>query len=201
VLVTPPAPPAGFEATLAAALAAGDVASVIVRLDPADPKTALALAKRLVPVAQEAGAAALLTGDTQLVGRAGADGFHCEGTAEDLAQAIEDLAPARIVGAANVRSRHDAMEAGEAEATYVFFGNLTPGETRGNADDLLLDRVAWWQPIFETPCVALATRPDMLAPLGKAGADFVALDLAVFDVAMVAAAEAALATCLAEAPA
>jgi thiamine-phosphate pyrophosphorylase len=174
---------------------------VILRLDPGDPKGALALAKRLIPMIQEAGAAALLTGDTQIVGRAGADGFHSEGTAEDLAQTIEDLQPARIVGAANLRSRHDAMEAGEVGADYVFFGNLTPGETRGNADDLLLDRAGWWQPIFETPCVVLATRADMVATLGTAGADFVALDLAVFDVAGVAAAEVALATCLEEAPA
>lgn len=201
VLVTPANPAPGFEETLKRALAAGDVASVIVRLDPTDPKGALALAKRLVPVAQGAGAAALLTGDTQLVGRAGADGFHSDGSAEDLAQAIEDLQPDRIVGAGNLRSRHDAMEAGEAGADYVFFGNLAPGETRGNADDLLVDRASWWQPIFETPCVVLATRADMVAALGKAGADFVALDLAVFDIAAIVAAEAALATCLAEAPA
>jgi thiamine-phosphate pyrophosphorylase len=37
------------------------------------------------------------------------------------------------------------------------------------------ERVAWWAEVFEIPCVGYAAAPDEVAPLVKAGADFVAL--------------------------
>lgn len=174
-LITPPDPAEGFAERLAAACRAGDVASVLIWGEAADPRATLGRAKSLVPIVQEAGAAALLCGDAQLVARAGADGFHCDGDAEDLKAALDRLQPERIVGAANLRSRHDAMVAGEAGADYVFFGNLTPGEARGNALELLIERAEWWQPIFETPCVVHAPSLDAVGPLALAGADFIAL--------------------------
>lgn len=178
-LVTPAGADPALAATLEAVCRAGDVASVLIWTDPNDPKAALALAKAFVPAAQAAGAAALVRGDTQLVGRSGADGFHAEGTEEDLEAALS-LQPDRIVGAAQVRSRHDAMTAGELGADYVFFGNLEPGDSRGNAPDLLLERAGWWQEIFESPCVVYAPTADLAGPLAAAGADFIAVREAVW---------------------
>ena len=37
------------------------------------------------------------------------------------------------------------------------------------------ERVAWWAEVFEAPCVGYAASHDEIAPLVKAGADFVAL--------------------------
>jgi len=39
----------------------------------------------------------------------------------------------------------------------------------------LQERLAWWQEVFETPCVAFAGASDEVHVLALAGADFVAL--------------------------
>lgn len=204
-LVTPPDAGDSFVEPLRAACRAGDVASVLIFGDARDPRAYLSRAKSLVAAAQAEGAAALLNADAQLVGRAGADGFQCEGGIEDLKAALDQLKPERIVGAANLRSRHDAMVAGEAGADYVFFGNLTPGETRGNALDLLAERAEWWQAIFEVPCVVYAPSLDDVERIAAAGADFVALREAVWGAPdpaeAVRAASAAIARALNKVPA
>ena len=76
-LVTPRLPETGaFAALLAEALAAGDVAAVLLRLTDADERTLINRAKALVPITQDQDAALLLDGRTDLVARAGADGVH-----------------------------------------------------------------------------------------------------------------------------
>ena len=42
----------------------------------------------------------------------------------DLETALENFHPASIVGAGGLATRHEAMEAGETEVDYVFFGDL-----------------------------------------------------------------------------
>lgn len=174
-LVTPVQPAADFAALLERALAAADIACVLVWNGSEDHKAYLEQLKPLIPLIQKAGAAAILRLDSQLVARANADGFHADGEPETLIDIVEDLQPERIVGAANLRSKHDAMSAGEAQADYVFFGNLTPGEARGNTIEHLLERAEWWQAIFEIPCVVHAETLDAVGPLALAGADFVAV--------------------------
>ena len=46
--------------------------------------------------------------------------------------------------------------------------------------EALLERVAWWAELFNAPCVARAETLAEVAPLAKAGADFVMLDDAVW---------------------
>ena len=79
-LVTPPIEDAqAFAAPLAAALAAGDVAAVLLRLAPSDERTLINRVKALASVVQDAGAALVLDGHADLVARAGADGAHLSG--------------------------------------------------------------------------------------------------------------------------
>src|SRR5665811_2082245 len=81
-LVTPPVADAqAFSVTLAAALAAGDVAAVLLRLAEGDERTQINRAKTLSPAVQDKGAALLLDGHADLVARAGADGAHLTGIA------------------------------------------------------------------------------------------------------------------------
>ena len=55
--------------------------------------------------------------------RGGADGVHLPGRdMGPLKRALTALKPERIVGAGDVRSRHDAMQAGETGVDYVMFG-------------------------------------------------------------------------------
>src|SRR5947199_4058402 len=105
-----------FVPKFAAALAAGDVASVLARLAPdaeGDGKRSIA---RLMDIAAPANVALLVEHDARLAARAGADGVHVE--TQGLAEALSSLKPERIVGVGGLRLRDDAMNAGEAGADY-----------------------------------------------------------------------------------
>jgi thiamine-phosphate pyrophosphorylase len=84
------------------------------------------------------------------------------------------LKPDRIAGAGGLKTRHDAMIAGESGSDYVMFGEPDPTGRRP-AFSAILDRVAWWAELFELPCVGYAGSFAEIEPLAVAGADFVAL--------------------------
>jgi thiamine-phosphate pyrophosphorylase len=168
-----------FAAALGEALSAADVACVLARVAPQSEAAAKTVIARLAAIALEAEAALLVDGDAQLAVRAGADGVHVHGAGDVLRDAIASLKPDRIVGAGLLRSRDDAMHAGEAGADYVMFGEpRADGYTPPNVETS--DRVAWWAEIFEPPCVGFAARLGDIAPLAAAGADFIALGDAIW---------------------
>jgi thiamine-phosphate pyrophosphorylase len=178
-LVTPQvADPAGLADALRAALAAGDVAAVLLRLDGADERTLTNHAKTIAPLVQRAGVALLLDGHPGIAARAGADGAHLAGI-EAFEAALPALKPDRIAGCGGLESRHDAMVAGEAGADYVLFGEPDAAGERPDFE-AIEDRVAWWAEVFEIPCVGYASTPGEVAPLAAAGADFIALGDWVF---------------------
>ena len=197
-LVTPPvADAAGFARVLDEALGAADVAAVLLRLADASERDLINRAKAIAPVVQPRGVALLLDGHADIAARAAADGAHLTGI-DALRDAIASLQPERIAGAGGLRTRHDAMLAGEAGADYVMFGE-PDAEGRQPSFDAVLERVAWWAEVFQPPCVGYAGGPHEVAPLAQAGADFVALGEWVWTapagpVAAVAAAARALAT-------
>jgi thiamine-phosphate pyrophosphorylase len=173
-LITPPIVDASaFSANVADALSAGDVAAVLLRLAEADERSLINRAKALAPVVQDKGAALLLDGHADLVARAGCDGAHLTGI-DALREALECLKPERIAGCGGLYSRHDAMVAAEAGADYVMFGEADASGVRPTFA-AIEERVAWWAEVFEIPCVGYAAVLEDVAPLVKAGADFVAL--------------------------
>ncbi len=167
--------PAVFLATLEAALDAGDVAAVLLRLADADERTLINRAKAIALPVQRRDIALLLDGQPSLVARSGADGAHLRGVDTVLA-AIEKLKPDHIIGAGGLRSRDDAMLAAEAGADYVMFGEPPqPAAGHGAADETVLERIKWWAELFEVPCIGYAASLDEIRPLAEAGVDFVAL--------------------------
>ncbi|MGD0642837.1 MAG: thiamine phosphate synthase [Roseiarcus sp.] len=176
-LIAPPlsvADLAAFAPRLAEALAAADVASVLARIAPGAEGDAKRIVQRLVELAAPRDVATLVENDARLAARVGADGAHIAGVGPALAEALASLHPERIVGAGGLRSRDDAMTAGEAGTDYVMFGEpRRDGFIPPLAETL--ERTAWWAEIFQTPCVAFAGALDAVAPLTAAGADFVAL--------------------------
>lgn len=172
-LATPPLAEArDFLPALANALSAGDVASLLIRFAGDDPRHNEEIARALAPVAQDKGVAVLVEGSVTVALRAKADGAQITGCGEDLEAAVEKLSPKYIVGAGGLSLRDDAMRAGEIGVDYVMFED----------DDAaaLVERVAWWAELFNTPCVARAASLDAVAPLVAAGADFVLLDDAIW---------------------
>lgn len=154
-------------------LAAGDIAAVLLRLGDSDERAVINRAKTIAAIVQRHDIALLLDGRPEIAARAGADGAHLTGT-EALIAAINTLKPDRIAGAGGLRSRHDAMLAGESGADYVMFGE--PDRRGGRARfEIILERIGWWAEVFKPPCVGYAANPDEVGPLARAGADFVAL--------------------------
>jgi len=173
-LVTPEiADAAAFAAPLSAALAAGDVAAVLLRLAPGDERSLINRIKELAPVVQKRDAALLIDGHPELVARGGADGAHLADI-DAFEAALEALKPERIAGCGGLATRHDAMVAAERGADYVMFGD-PDGRGERPAFDAIEERVGWWAEVFEAPAVAYAGSLEEIAPLVKAGADFIAL--------------------------
>lgn len=173
-LATPPLhDAAAFAPALNEALAAGDVASLLIRFANADERANEAIVRALAPAAQEKDVAVLVAAAPNVALRAGADGAHVSGCGEALADAIKKLAPRYMVGAGDLETRDDAMRAGEAGADYVMFSDLDR--------EALIERVAWWAELFTPPCVVRAKSLADIAPLVEAGADFVLLDDAVWN--------------------
>ncbi|WP_026620310.1 thiamine-phosphate pyrophosphorylase [Ensifer sp. WSM1721] len=162
------------------ALKGGDVASVIVPQYGLSDQDFQKHAEALVPVIQQAGAAALIEGDTRVAGRAKADGLHIAGGVDALAEAIERHAPKLIVGGGNATDRHHALEIGELRPDYVFFGR-TDGDIKPEAHPKNLALAEWWASMIEIPCVVMGgTDPQSALAVAETGAEFAALRLAVF---------------------
>ncbi len=194
-LFTPPlGDPAAFAPRLEAALGAGDVAAVLLRLEAADERTLMNRVKALAPLVQRRDCALVLDGHAEIAARAGADGAHLTGI-DALNAALPMLKPDRIAGAGGLHSRHDAMLAGEANADYVMFGEPDRAGRRPPFADIE-ERVSWWANLVEIPCVGYAASPDEAAALSRLKADFVALGDWIWNEAQPAAAVAAAADAL-----
>jgi thiamine-phosphate pyrophosphorylase len=173
--------PIAFAPVLAEALAAGDVASLLIAPEVTSEAALQRIAETLVPIAQKAGVAALVVDDSRAVGRSKADGIHVEAGPEALSEALDGFHPNGIVGAGNLRTRHEAMAAAEAGADYVFFGLLDrPDDEQTHRKTL--DLGSWWADLFEPPCVVLAGSDlASVTECAETGADFVALRGAAWD--------------------
>ncbi|ABA05991.1 thiamine monophosphate synthase [Nitrobacter winogradskyi Nb-255] len=166
--------PSHVAAQLPALLASADVAAVLVRLSPSDPRTMISRIKALAPLIQSTGVALLLEAHADLVARAGADGAHLTGI-EALQETLPVLKPDRIAGVGGLSTRHDSMVAGEAGADYVLFGEPDETGDRPSAE-AIAERLTWWAELFEPPCVAHAMNIDEARLFAASGADFILVD-------------------------
>jgi thiamine-phosphate pyrophosphorylase len=156
---------------IAGLLAQADIAAVLVRLKPAEPRTMISRAKALAAAVQSSGAALLLDGHVDLVARSGADGAHLTGIAA-MQEALPGLKPDRIAGVGGLSTRHDSMTAGEAGADYVLFGEPDANGRRPSIE-AIAERLQWWAELFEPPCVGFAASREEAGEFAAAGADFV----------------------------
>ncbi len=180
-LITPPVLPAGFADTLAAALDAGDVASLQLRLKDAAPDAVARAVETLMPVAHARDVAFILNDDAALAARLGCDGAHLGQSDGDHAGA-RMLLEGKILGITCHASRHLAMTAGEMGADYVAFGAFFPTDTKRTEHVADTDLLEWWSDVMEIPSVAIGgITAANCAPLVRAGADFLAVVGAVWN--------------------
>jgi thiamine-phosphate pyrophosphorylase len=163
--------PQALLGVLADLLKAADIAAVLLRLKPSDPRTLISRIKALAPVIQDRGAALLLDGQVDLVARGGADGAHLSGLGA-FEEALPALKPDRIAGVGGLTTRHDSMTAGELGADYVLFGEPDENGQRPSTQ-AICDRLQWWDEVFELPSVGFAGTLEEVGAFTAAGSDFI----------------------------
>jgi thiamine-phosphate pyrophosphorylase len=180
-LITPPILPPGFEDVLAAALDAGDVAAVQLRLKDVPDSELQRVIERSRPVVQSRDVAFLLNDRPDLAVKHGCDGAHV-GQEDMKAPAARKILQDLTLGVTCHGSRHLAMQAGEDGADYVAFGAFFPTTTKLPPAMADIEVLRWWAEFMEVPCVAIGgITADNCAPLVQAGADFLAVMGAVWN--------------------
>lgn len=182
-LITPPAIPDldAFAQALEAALSAGDVAALQIRLKPAEEAAIREAVARLAPIARRYDVAVLLNDRPDLAQALGCDGVHVGQSDASVASARRIMGASAMIGATCHDSRDLAMEAAEAGADYVAFGAFYPTDTKETTHRPELDILTIWQETIEVPCVAIGgITIDNVGEVAAAGADFVAVSAGVW---------------------
>lgn len=171
-----------FAPRLRAALDAGDVACLQLRIKSADHDVVRQAAEILMPIAHGFQVAFLINDHADLAAELGADGVHIGQDDMPYAKARALVGKNRIVGVTAHNSRHLAIEAAEAGADYVAFGAFFPTRTKPPATMASLETLAWWHEAIEIPCVAIGgITPENAREIVAAGADFIAASSGVWD--------------------
>ena len=177
VLIAPPFVPAE---QICSAFEGGDIASLILPDNGMDDASFQAFAERIVPIAQGAGIAVIIAGDSRIAGRVQADGIHVEAKPRDLAETIERLAGKMMVGAGGAKTRDEALELGEERPDYMFFGRFGY-DNKPEPHPRNLSLGEWWAQMIQIPCIVMAGSDlASVEDVAATGAEFVALSSAVF---------------------
>ncbi len=185
-LITPPGlpslgPPA-FADVLAAALDAGDVACVQLRLKEAEDDFVRRAAEVLRPVVQDRDVAFILNDRPDLAAELECDGVHIGQEDVSYSEARAAVGADTIVGVTCHDSRDLAIVAADNGADYVAFGAFFSTQTKWPTTRAALDILEWWSEVATVPSVAIGgITPENCAPLVRAGTDFLAAAAGVWD--------------------
>jgi thiamine-phosphate pyrophosphorylase len=165
---------AGFADSLSAALDAGEVAAVQLRLKNYDDKFIRHAVSILRPIVQNRNAAFILNDRADLAAETGCDGVHIGQQDVSYAEAREAVGPDSIVGVTCHDSRHLAIEAAEQGADYVAFGAFFPTQTKIASGHPTPDILEWWTEVMVVPSVAIGgITPENVVQV--IAADFIAV--------------------------
>ena len=159
---------------------AGDIATVIFSAPGMDENAFQTAAQPLVSAVQENGIAAIVEFHTRAAGRVGADGLQLGQDPDAVEDAVDTYSPKMMVGAGNVKTRHNALVIGELQPDYLMFGK-PGGDIRPEPHPKNIDLGAWWSAMVEIPCVVLGGSDiNSVVDVAATGAEFVALNAAIF---------------------
>jgi thiamine-phosphate pyrophosphorylase len=179
---------AAFRDPLAAALDAGDVATVQLRLKDVSDDAILRACDALRDTIQSRDVALIMNDRPDLAVKGGCDGVHVGQEDASYAEARRIVGPDAIVGVTCYASRHLAMEAAEAGADYVAFGGFFRSTTKTGAgmaqrfaNPTEPEIITWWQELMTIPVVVIGgITVENCAPLVQAGADFLAVTAGIW---------------------
>lgn len=176
-LITPPA----FEsATLAerlkAALGAGPVACLQIRLKDVDDDVIKRATESLLPVCHEHGVPVLMNDRPDLALLTGCDGVHVGQDDTPYGEARRILGKDAMIGVTCKASRHLAIEAADRGADYVAFGAFFATSTKDATVQATPEILQWWSEVATVPSVAIGgITAENCGPLVAAGVDFLAV--------------------------
>ncbi|RWE46833.1 MAG: thiamine phosphate synthase [Mesorhizobium sp.] len=174
------APPLATAEHICAAFDGGDIASLILPGNGMDDAAFQAFAEKIVPLAQAAGIAVIIAGDSRIAGRVHADGIHVEANRNELAETIERLADKMMVGTGGAKTRDEALDLGEERPDYMFFGRFGY-DNKPEPHPRNLSLGEWWAQMIQIPCIVMAgSELASVETVAATGAEFVALSSAVF---------------------
>ncbi len=166
---------------LNAALGGGDVASIILIRGEMSEGEYHRHVSELTPLAQEFGVAVIVEDDSQAMGRSGADGIMISGEKAELDDAIARFSPKRIVGCANIKTRHQAMEQAETGPDFLFIGKCD-GDIRPEAHPRNVKLGAWCAEVMQISVIVMGGNDlESVVEVAQGGVEFVGLSKAVFD--------------------
>ncbi|HUO94053.1 MAG TPA: thiamine phosphate synthase [Rhizomicrobium sp.] len=173
--------PRSFADTLRAALGAGDVASLQLRLKDVSDDDVRRATEILMPIAQARGVAFLINDRPDLAAELRTDGVHIGQEDATYREARAAVGPNAIVGVTCHDSRHLAIEAAEAGADYVAFGAFFPTTTKEPKTRADIEILRWWAEMMVVPQVAIGgITVENAKPLVEAGADFLAVSAGIW---------------------
>ena len=170
-----------FARLAAAALEAGDVAALQVRLKDASYEAIAAAVAALAPIIRRRDATLILNDHPDLAATLDCDGVHIGQSDGSLAAARTAMGKDRIVGVTCHASRDLAMAAAEGGADYVAFGAFFATATKETAHRPDPEILGIWQETMLTPCVAIGgITVENCRGVAAAGADFIAVSAGVW---------------------
>jgi thiamine-phosphate pyrophosphorylase len=180
VLIARAADPGATPDRVLSALEGGDAASIILVGETSDVDTFQQWCEEIAPDAQTRGVAVIIAGDTRVAGRIGADGIHLDAAPMDVAEMVKRHDGKMIVGAYGGKTRDEALDIGEAQPDYMFFGRFG-FDDKPEAHPRNLALAQWWAEMIEIPCIVQAGSDiSSVEAAAATGAEFVGLSSAVF---------------------
>ena len=171
-----------FGKSLDAALGAGQVACVQLRLKQADDEEIIKAAEALMPIAHKYEVSFFINDRADIAKQVDADGVHLGQSDGNIKEARELLGFEKDIGVTCHDSRHLGFEAGDASANYVAFGAFYPTETKKSDYRPEPEVLTIWSEGTEIPCVAIGgITAENCEPLVNAGAHFIAVCSAVWN--------------------
>ena len=176
-LITPPTfEPLVLAERLKAALGAGPVACLQIRLKDVDDDTIKRTTEILLPVCHDHGVPVLMNDRPDLALLTGCDGVHVGQDDAPYGEARRILGPDAMIGVTCKASRHLAIEAADRGADYVAFGAFFATATKHAKVSATTEILAWWHDLAIVPSVAIGgITAENCAPLVEAGVDFLAV--------------------------
>jgi len=184
-LITPPKfDPAPFGEQLTAAIEAGNVACVQLRLKDVGDDEIRRACDVLRPIAQERDVAFIMNDRPDLAAEYECDGVHVGQEDAEYDEARKIVGSDAIVGVTCHNSRDLAYVAGDKGADYVAFGAFFPTATKEAKSKAEIETILAWNMMTTVPCVAIGgITVENCAPIAAAGADFLAVVAGVWDYA------------------